>query len=40
VSEQCGWYQNVSVDVPDGTTTGCASVLLPLTALVEPSRAE
>ena len=37
VSVQCGWYQNVSWELPDGTATVCVSVLSPLTGLAEPS---
>src|SRR5438128_2379431 len=40
LSGQCGWYQKLSVGLPVGTVTVCVSVLFPLTALVEPSRAE
>jgi hypothetical protein len=38
-SVQCGWYQKLSVGDPAGTVIVCVSVLFPLTALVEPSRA-
>ena len=40
VSGQCGWYQNVRFGLPAGTATVCVSVLLPLTAPVEPTCAE
>ena len=40
VSVQCGWYQKLNVELPDGTDTVCVSVLLPFTGLVEPTRAE
>src|SRR3954452_9201117 len=40
VSGQCGWYQNVRLGLPAGTATVCVSVLLPLTAPVDPSCAE
>ena len=33
VSVQCGWYQNVSRELPLGTATVCVSVLSPLTGL-------
>ena len=39
VSGQCGLYQKLSVAVPDGNVTVCVSVLSPLKALEEPSRA-
>src|SRR5438270_349781 len=37
VSGQCGWYQNVSCDVPVGTAIVCVRVLLPLYAVEAPS---
>ena len=40
VSVQCGWYQNVSLELPLGIATFCVSVLLPLTAPVDPICAE
>src|SRR5947209_8509216 len=40
VSVQWGWYQNVSRELPLGMATFCVSVLLPLTAPVEPTLAE
>src|SRR3954468_15592440 len=39
VSGQCGWYQKLRLELPDGTVTVCESVLSPLTALVEPTSA-
>ena len=40
MSGQCGWYQKLSVELPAGTATLWVSVLSPLTALVDPIRAE
>src|SRR3954452_12959088 len=40
VSVQCGWYQKLSVEPPLGTVTVCVSVLLPLTAPVDPTCAD
>ncbi len=40
VSVQCGWYQNVSRELPLGIATDCVSVLFPLTGLAEPICAE
>ena len=40
VSVQCGWYQKLNVELADGTVTACVRMLSPLTAAVDPTRAE
>ena len=39
-SVQCGWYQNVTRELPLGSVILCVSVLSPLNALVRPTCAE
>ena len=40
MSVQCGWYQNVSRELPLGIATLCVRMLSPLTGPVEPICAE